>query len=229
MARKKNKCEKPFNPWTSFVDIFSSVILVLLLFLLLIIVLLAYYMQFITKIANPEKDFLEKKGRFEYQTNITKIIRPETIKKETKNIIPKIVKHNSINIKDIYKNEEIFLGINIKKMKKSLAKNTITKNKNEIIIDYDNTTSINTRKINEKIKKYIKKVNKNKKIEITIYVSNKKNSSSVVNKSLALVRSVNTKKYLKKLGFKNVKTNLSIKNNKNPNGYLKISYEKGKK
>jgi len=37
------KCEEEFNPWPSFVDIFSSVILVLLLFLLVVLANLGYY------------------------------------------------------------------------------------------------------------------------------------------------------------------------------------------
>ena len=44
------KCEEEFNPWPSFVDIFSSVILVLLLFLLVTIVNIGYYAQFKYKI-----------------------------------------------------------------------------------------------------------------------------------------------------------------------------------
>jgi len=45
-----NKCLEEFNPWPSFVDIFSSVILVLLLFLLVLIVNVGYYAQFKFKI-----------------------------------------------------------------------------------------------------------------------------------------------------------------------------------
>jgi hypothetical protein len=45
-----NKCLEEFNPWPSFVDIFSSVILVLLLFLLVLIVNVGYYSQFKFKI-----------------------------------------------------------------------------------------------------------------------------------------------------------------------------------
>jgi hypothetical protein len=46
----ENKCLEEFNPWPSFVDIFSSVILVLLLFLLVLIVNVGYYAQFKFKI-----------------------------------------------------------------------------------------------------------------------------------------------------------------------------------
>lgn len=45
------KCEEEFNPWPSFVDIFSSVILVMLLFLLVTLVNLGYYAQFKFKIS----------------------------------------------------------------------------------------------------------------------------------------------------------------------------------
>jgi Flp pilus assembly protein TadG len=45
------RCEEEFNPWPSFVDIFSSVILVLMLFLLVIIVNLGYYAQFKYKVS----------------------------------------------------------------------------------------------------------------------------------------------------------------------------------
>lgn len=44
------RCEEEFNPWPSFVDIFSSVILVLLLFLLVTIVNIGYYAQFKYKV-----------------------------------------------------------------------------------------------------------------------------------------------------------------------------------
>jgi len=44
------KCVDEFNPWPSFVDIFSSVILVLLLFLLVLIVNIGYYAQFKFKV-----------------------------------------------------------------------------------------------------------------------------------------------------------------------------------
>jgi len=45
-----SKCLDEFNPWPSFVDIFSSVILVLLLFLLVLIVNIGYYAQFKFKV-----------------------------------------------------------------------------------------------------------------------------------------------------------------------------------
>lgn len=45
------KCEEEFNPWPSFVDIFSSVILVLLLFLLVVLANLGYYAQFKYKVS----------------------------------------------------------------------------------------------------------------------------------------------------------------------------------
>ena len=45
------KIEEEFNPWPSFVDIFSSVILVLLLFLLVVLANLGYYMQFKYKVS----------------------------------------------------------------------------------------------------------------------------------------------------------------------------------
>jgi len=44
------RCLDEFNPWPSFVDIFSSVILVLLLFLLVLIVNIGYYAQFKFKV-----------------------------------------------------------------------------------------------------------------------------------------------------------------------------------
>lgn len=44
------RCEEEFNPWPSFVDIFSSVILVLLLFLLVTVVNIGYYAQFKFKV-----------------------------------------------------------------------------------------------------------------------------------------------------------------------------------
>ncbi|WP_321467928.1 hypothetical protein [Halarcobacter sp.] len=46
-----NRCEDEFNPWPSFVDIFSSVILVMLLFLLVVLVNLGYYAQFKYKVS----------------------------------------------------------------------------------------------------------------------------------------------------------------------------------
>jgi hypothetical protein len=45
------KIEEEFNPWPSFVDIFSSVILVLLLFLLVVLANLGYYAQFKYKVS----------------------------------------------------------------------------------------------------------------------------------------------------------------------------------
>ena len=45
------KFEEEFNPWPSFVDIFSSVILVLLLFLLVVLANLGYYAQFKYKVS----------------------------------------------------------------------------------------------------------------------------------------------------------------------------------
>ena len=45
------KCEEEFNPWPSFVDIFSSVILVLLLFLLVVLANKGYYAQFKYKVS----------------------------------------------------------------------------------------------------------------------------------------------------------------------------------
>jgi Flp pilus assembly protein TadG len=45
------KCEEEFNPWPSFVDIFSSVILTLLLFLLVLLANLGYFAQFKYKVS----------------------------------------------------------------------------------------------------------------------------------------------------------------------------------
>ena len=46
-----SKFEEEFNPWPSFVDVFSSVILVLLLFLLVVLANLGYYSQFKYKVS----------------------------------------------------------------------------------------------------------------------------------------------------------------------------------
>jgi len=75
-----NKCLEEFNPWPSFVDIFSSVILVLLLFLLVLIVNVGYYSQF--------------KFKIQYEGSI---ITDKIILTETANVI-KVDKENDRNL-----------------------------------------------------------------------------------------------------------------------------------
>lgn len=201
---------KEFNPWPSFVDIFSSVILVLLMFLLLIIIMLAYYMQFITKIKTPEEDLFETKtiiSQPTYQVKITEIIDPLSplIKEETPkkiNIVEKLDRmKNKDTVSESYSDkikdrEDIYIGLDVSKSHKSKQKIII---KNEVVeILFNQNEVIPNEKTYKKINTSLKSNTPFDKVLVELYETNNAQTTKKQRKKINLGRYINIQNYLKK-------------------------------
>jgi hypothetical protein len=209
MARRRSK--KEFNPWPSFVDIFSSVILVLLFFLLFIIVLLAYYMQFTTvfsesingkenstiKITNEYRNGNKIKSEDEY---INEHKRISIVEKKTKEKIKEI-------------KEKIFIISFTKKDK------YLTKSKYDII-----SSGL---KYNKDFDKLI----------VTTYMLTDSSMSLIIKNKISLSRSINVMNYIKSKNIpldKVIFKNKRINDNKEykeyeKNGFVLFEFIKNKK
>ena len=82
-----NKCLEEFNPWPSFVDISSSVILVLLLFLLVLIVNVGYYAQFKFKVQYDGSVSTDKIVLSDKSTVIKVVTQSDKEQQETESLI----------------------------------------------------------------------------------------------------------------------------------------------
>lgn len=107
------KFEEEFNPWPSFVDIFSSVILVLLLFLLVVLANLGYYAQFKYKVSYngsiATDDLIVKKSSSSSGSNPNSDLNIQIIKEQKQMILALQNQLNSdpINVKSAKGSDEV--------------------------------------------------------------------------------------------------------------------------
>lgn len=245
-----SKCEEEFNPWPSFVDIFSSVILVMLLFLLVLLVNLGFYAQFKYKVSytgsittdelilnstpTPIKvDDLEQKEEQKEESTQTVVqqMQAEVVR------LRKIIKERTTKAKELEEAEIEAGGIDVAdnrdddKAPKQLIVETddyfiVTFKKNEIFFDNG---------ITKELKIFIKNAQeKYKNHKILISASDiKGRASATVAKQVSLTRSIGARNLIRKLGYekRDVRIDLladtKVKEQINDeNGYLLIRIKK---
>lgn len=239
------KCEDEFNPWPSFVDIFSSVILVMLLFLLVLLVNLGYYAQFKFKVSytgtitTDELIFNSTPSTLQ----IEQIVEQEESKKEqTQNIqemkqeivrLKKIIEERTVKAKEKDEAQLESGGIDVADVKDddNDSKQVLLQNEEYFIITYKGNEIFLDNKIAKDLKLFlldVKKKYKNHKILITA-ADVQGQASATVAKQISLARSLGTRNLIRKFGYekKDVRIDLlastEVKEDINKqNGYLVI-------
>jgi hypothetical protein len=230
-----NKCEEEFNPWPSFVDIFSSVILVMLLFLLVVLVNLGYYAQFKYKLSytgsissadlilndNPSEVKLKEIVK---ESTVGKTVAETVQKKQPaekvvilqKEIIRlrRIIEERTVKAKEKKEAKIEAGGIDVANRKDDdkKSKQTIITADEYFIITFKGNEIFFDNEITKKLKVFIKKLkSKYKKHTIKIIASDVKGqASATIAKQISLARSLGARNLIRKLGYdkKNVRVDL---------------------
>lgn len=229
------RCEEEFNPWPSFVDIFSSVILVLMLFLLVVIVNLGYYAQFKYKvqyhgtISTDDIILQDEVKKVELDEN-KKIIDPNQ-----DNVVPKemMVDKTEIELmKKIEKQQQMIQQMQVqlqaatdiesagediadKKKKDVKSKQNITQTGKIFYITYTANELFIDQAIIEKLKEFIAKSKaESPNMGLNIYGTDPLDQISLtVTKQITLGRAISVRNLLRKFDFQKnqVKVKLSDK------------------
>jgi hypothetical protein len=230
-----NKCLEEFNPWPSFVDIFSSVILVMLLFLLITLVNLGYYTQFKYKvsftgsIATEDMVILNNNRSSEpNDPNTTKVTDPRGGPANSDTDV-KIIKEDESQVMLLRKQlseQEAFAsskekaeelespGMEVADIRdKKTDRQDVLETKDYIIVTYKGNELFVDDVINRKIKQFLSKAKETlgkHKIEITAE-DTKGQLSATIAKQISLGRTISTRNLIRKFGYekKDVQVNLS--------------------
>ncbi len=224
------KCEEEFNPWPSFVDIFSSVILVLLLFLLITIVNIGYYAQFKHKVSytgsvSSDELILSEKPEENKQEETRdiprKIIDPVPVPSNPKKIIEELKKQIVILQKKVLTSQTKFIaktevedandtgeieatGYDITSDKvDEKSKQKIIESEDYYIISFAKDEVFVETSIRKKLKEFIKKAKKrypNHKVYI-LAVDRKNPVSATVAKQVSLGRTLAIRNFIRKLRY----------------------------
>ena len=247
------KFEEEFNPWPSFVDIFSSVILVLLLFLLVVLANLGYYAQskyktsYTGSISSDDlilKDSSSSENRVEVQSSNSSSapnsdLNIQIIKEQKQMVLALENQINSdpINVKSAEGSDEVVSsGVNVadKKENTTEVQNMITA-EDYLIVTYKADELFVDDIISKKLRDFLNKAKvKHPKHEIVIYSYEIKNVlSATISKQISLARTMSIRNLIKKFGYekKDIKIDLGtkpeIKEDIDPkNGYIVIKIVK---
>jgi hypothetical protein len=250
------RCEDEFNPWPSFVDIFSSVILVLLLFLLVVLVNLGYYAQFKYKvsytgsISNDDIILNNNRSSEENEINTKKVTDPSAGSNSNSDINVQIIQEQKQKIITLQNQIEANENQNSKEKVAQIesagidvADKNETTNENQKVIQNDEYLIV-TYKSNEifmddgttrKVKQFLSAAKeKYGNHQIQIFSQDiKKQLSATISKQISLARTISTRNLIRKFGYekKDVKIDLSkdpiIKEKiDDTNGYLVITIKK---
>ncbi len=245
-----NRCEEEFNPWPSFVDIFSSVILVMLLFLLVLLVNLGYYAQFKYKVSytgsiSSNELQTQSASKTTVDTTIKKKVEAKKtqqekkiveMKKQIQKLKQKIQKDKVVIQNKNRTLESAGLDIAKKTDENRDTKQKVVQTDNYFIVTFKGSELFIDDAIIKKIKVFIKNFQKragaNKKVYISAF-DPKNQVSATIAKQISLSRSIGTRNLIRKLGFnkKDVRIDLrdktKIKENiDRTNGYLVIKVKK---
>ncbi|MFY9075068.1 hypothetical protein OZZ08_08855 [Malaciobacter mytili] len=230
------KCEEEFNPWPSFVDIFSSVILVMLLFLLVTLVNLGYYAQFKFKISYTGSiatdDLILNSNP---QPVVEKVLKT---KKEVQEVVDKLQEKIEVLEKTLQNTKNLESpGIDYAEQmddNKESKQKTIETNEYMIVTFKDNEIFVDDAII-KKIKAFTKNI-KEKIGEHKIYISAvdpKNQVSATIAKQISLGRTISARNLIRKFGYekKDVKVDLLSKIDlkekfDDKNGYIVIKVKK---
>ena len=226
------KCEEEFNPWPSFVDIFSSVILVLLLFLLVVLANLGYYAQFkykvsfsgsistddlITSISSSSTTTTESVSSS--GSNPNSDLNIQVIKEQKQMILALQNQLNAdpINVKSAKGSDEIeSSGIDVadKKEDSTEVQKMITAEEYLVITYKDDELFIDD-VISKQLKDFLAKAkSKYSTHQVNIYSSDIKDQlSSTISKQISLARTMSVRNLIKKFGYekKDIKIDLANK------------------
>ena len=244
------KCEEEFNPWPSFVDIFSSVILVLLLFLLVVLANLGYYAQFKYKVSfNGSISTDELITTTSSSANTTETttssgsptsnpnsdINVQVIKEQKQMILALQTQLSAdpTNIKSAQGSDEVeSAGINVSDKKEDLTViQKMVAADEYLIITYKADELFVDDVISKQLKQFLENAkSKYKNHQINIYSSDIKDQlSSTISKQISLARTMSVRNLIKKFGYE--KKDIKIDLASNPevkeaidakNGYLVI-------
>lgn len=226
------RCEQEFNPWPSFVDLFSSVILVLLLFLLITIVNIVYYSQFKLKVAYTGTVIKDEVIPTTQTNQIDAIKKQEeitVIEHGKQKEIPKTkIKEHSGDMESAGKDLSKIYEDEVTKQKAVVAEEYLILNFGSNAIKLDNPIILQTKEFINKIKQ------KNIKHVVKISAADPTNQiSATVTKQISLARTINVRNLIRQMGYdiKDVRIDLLSPNlqnieNSNENGYIIIRIEK---
>jgi len=215
-------CEEEFNPWPSFVDIFSSVILVLLLFLLVTIVNIGYYAQFKYKVQYTGSITTDD---IILQDNAKKVELDEKKKKENKKK-QKIVEKNLMDQEVVQQMEkELQAATDIdsagedladKKKQDKQKQTKITETDKFFYIPYEGSNMFIDQSITEQLKKFVQTAKeKYPKHKIILLATDPLDQISItVMKQITLGRVLSIKNLLRK--YKYDKKDIKIKLGSDP-------------
>ncbi|PHR71056.1 MAG: hypothetical protein COA66_10055 [Arcobacter sp.] len=242
-----------FNPWPSFVDIFSSVILVMLLFLLVVLVNLAYYSQFKHKVSYTGsistfdlssatvQEIAEAQSSSSSQSTTTS---QSTSSSQSSSSAQSIIvsKDKATKIKEIIneklnKSEIISGGVDVldTKDKDTGIEQKFFEGDDYFIVTFKGSEMFVSSKTAKDVQVFIDKMkSRYKKHKIVITTSDSKiQASATVTKQISLARSLGVRNLIRKMKYdkKDVRIKLNskikIKEKINTlNGYLVIRVER---
>ena len=234
------RCEEEFNPWPSFVDIFSSVILVLLLFLLVTIVNIGYYAQFKYKIQytgsittddiilqdNTKKVILDEKKKVE-DINKDQIVPKELMMPKTEMEMMKKIEQQQKLIQQMQQQmqQQVQAATDIesagedmadKKKKDEKSKQKISQTSNIFYITYNANELFIDQGVTEKLKVFIQKIkSENSNSNFNIYGTDPLDQISLtVTKQITLGRAISVRNLLRK--FQIDKSQVKLKLSEKP-------------
>ena len=226
------KIEEEFNPWPSFVDIFSSVILVLLLFLLVVLANLGYYMQFKYKtsytgsISNSEligspsststSETTQTSSSAANGTNPNSDLNIQIIQ-EQKQMILTLQNQIAVDPTALKSakgtDEAISAGINIAdKAEDSTELQKMITSDDYLVITYKADELFVDDAISKQLKDFLSKAkSKNASHQILIYSSDTKNQlSATIAKQISLARTMSVRNLIKKFGYEKKDINIDL-------------------
>lgn len=223
------RCEDEFNPWPSFVDIFSSVILVMLLFLLVVLVNLGYYAQFKYKVSytgsistddiilndNPseariKEEVVETTATTEAPTTkdspkpqnaqSVQVLQQEVIR------LKKIIEERTVKAKEKKESQIISGGIDVadRKDDDKKSKQQIVISDEYFIVTFKGNEIFIDNEITKKLKVFITDIKKKyKKHKIMITAADVKGqASATIAKQISLARSIGVRNLIRKMDYK---------------------------
>jgi hypothetical protein len=223
------KIEEEFNPWPSFVDIFSSVILVLLLFLLVVLANLGYYMQFKYKVSYTgsisTSDLIASSSSTTTEvstssssngTNPNSDINIQIIK-EQKQMILALQNQIAVDptaLKSAKGTDEAdSAGINVANKKEDTTQvQKMIATDEYFVITYKADELFVDDLISKQLKDFLSKVkSKNPNHEIYIYSSDTKNQlSATIARQISLARTMSVRNLIKKFAYEKKDINIDL-------------------
>ena len=227
------KIEEEFNPWPSFVDIFSSVILVLLLFLLVVLANLGYYMQFKYKVSytgsistseligSPSSTTTSTTTEVSTSsssngTNPNSDVNIQIIK-EQKQMILALQNQIAVDEKALKSaegtDEAESAGINVASKKADTTEiQKMIATDEYFIVTYKADELFVDDLISKQLKDFLSKVkNKNANHQIYIYSSDTKNQlSATISRQISLARTMSVRNLIKKFGYEKKDINIDL-------------------